>query len=150
MRKRDLRISRIRAVEREYRIAVIAAELLNQQLTSDPSFLDLDDLRFRDAAIHRQNLETTYCIRLFAEFETGLREAWRHAYGRPSHPKTSNLLEAIATRCAMPQPWFDQVDKVREYRNSLVHDESATGVMIPLGEAARRLCRFFSALPPDW
>jgi hypothetical protein len=75
MNKRDQRIERLRAVQRQYRAAVVALELLEKELRTNPSFLAAYDLRRRDATALRANLEATFFIRLFAEFESGLRDA---------------------------------------------------------------------------
>jgi hypothetical protein len=71
MSKRQERIDRILAVEREYFAAVVAAELLAERLGVHPSFLTQHDLRSRDARNLRVHLEGTYVIRVCAEFESG-------------------------------------------------------------------------------
>jgi hypothetical protein len=86
MSKRQVRLQRIRAVEREYLAASVAVELLDDRLRADPAFLAPYELRNRDAGSLRANLEATFFIRLFAEFEAGLRDAWARAFGRTTHP----------------------------------------------------------------
>jgi hypothetical protein len=107
-------------------------------------------LRYRDARDLRANLESTFLLRLFAEFESGLRDAWQHALARPTQPPMRDLLPAVAARCLVPQDWLDAADAVREHRNALVHEGPAVVEPIPIAEARRRLCRFFSRLPADW
>ena len=75
MSKRQDRIDRILAVEREYLAAVVALMLLAERLDADPAFLASHDLRGRDARNLKINLEGTFVIRLCAEFESGLRDA---------------------------------------------------------------------------
>jgi hypothetical protein len=143
-------MDRLRAVAREYEVAPVALALLADQLQEDPSALRIYKLRQRDFDRLRLNLEATYLIRLFAEFETGLREAWKDAFRRPTHPKMVDLLEAIAARCTVCQPWQDGVHKVRRYRNALVHEEGSTVEVVGILEARGHLARFFSRLPSDW
>ena len=149
MKARDRRLERICAVEREYRTASIATAILGSQLRADPSALNVHRLRFQDFTKLTDNLEPTYLIRLFAEFEAGLREAWTMFYGRSGRIRTSDLLESAAARCLIPQDRLDGADAVREYRNSLVH-ETAPAVGIDLAEAKKHLCRYFAYLPLDW
>jgi len=85
MSQRQDRIARTVAVEREYLAAYVAADLLQERLGADPAFLASHELRSRDARNLRAHLEGTYVIRLCAEFEAGLRDAWQNAFGRPTH-----------------------------------------------------------------
>ncbi|CAN5626654.1 hypothetical protein BH23PLA1_BH23PLA1_41670 [soil metagenome] len=71
-RKLDEWSSRIKAVQREYSAVRFAIERLKAQVERDPALLakpvEIRDLR--DAFDH---LEGTYIIRIFSEFEAGLR-----------------------------------------------------------------------------
>jgi hypothetical protein len=147
VRKRDERISRIRAIDREHQVVAVALSSLQIELRADPSKLGQHGLRFQDFQHVRNNTEATYFIRLFAEFESGLREAWKHAYGRKTHPTVSDLLSAFSARCRIPDSVQERVENVRRYRNSLVHESDQEAHSIGLGEARARLCRFFSFLP---
>ena len=150
MSKRQDRIGRILAVEREYLAAAVALVLLAERLDADPAFLAKYDLRSRDARNLQANLEGTFVIRLCAEFESGLRDAWQNAFGRDTHPPLRDLLTALAARRLVPQDWLDRADAVREYRNALVHEGNPEAVAIPIAEVRGRLCRFFSRLPWEW
>jgi len=66
---------RIKAVEREYSSAQSAIIKLSAADARDPSVLG-DDLRPRYLRSAGENLEGTYLIRMFAEFETGVRSFW--------------------------------------------------------------------------
>ncbi|MFO0810679.1 MAG: hypothetical protein U0746_18785 [Gemmataceae bacterium] len=87
---------------------------------------------------------------MFAEFEAGLREAWQRALNKASVPTTGQLLLGVAARRSITGPLFGNADRVRTYRNAIVHEgnESVEPVSVP--EAVRYLRRFFSHLPPDW
>ncbi len=150
MRRRDERIERIRAVEREYQVAQAAVSLLRAQLDADPSALNTQGLRYRDFAQLNQNLDATYLLRLFAEFETGLRQAWQNGFGRTTHPRVVELVASLAAQCVVPADCQERVHEVRRYRNSLVHEEDSDVAVIPLAQARGHLCRFFSFLPSDW
>lgn len=148
--KRQERIERIRAVEREHQAAAVAVELLEERLRTDPVFGAHDAWRFKDARSLRANLEGTFLLRLFAEFESGLRDAWRNAFGRATQPPMRDLLEAVARLRLIPQDWLDGAHEVREYRNRLVHEGDEPGAAVTLAEARHRLCRFFGWLPLTW
>lgn len=150
MMKRQERIERIVAVHREYLAAAAAMDLLEERLRSDPQFGVAGGWRSRDARKLRESLEATFLLRLCAEFESGLRDAWQNFFHRPTHPPMRDLLIAIATQ-HVPQGWLAAADAVREYRNTLVHESGATRAEpISLADARRHLCRFFSCLPLDW
>ncbi len=150
MTRKQVRLERLRAIEREYEVALAAAEVLQEQLRQNPSAMDDEQLRFRDYRNFPNNLEPTYLIRIVAEFEAGLREAWRDVYQRTTHPHLTDLIESFAAQCLIPQDWRDHVHEVRVYRNALVHEGADDATSIPLGEARGHLCRFFSQLPHQW
>jgi hypothetical protein len=150
MSQRQERIDRIVAVEREYLAASVASDLLQERLAADPAFLASHELRSRDARNLQAHLEGTYVIRLCAEFEAGLRDAWRNAFARQTQPPLRDLLAAVAARRLVPQDALDRADEVREYRNALVHENAPDVATIPIAEVRRHLCRFFSRLPSRW
>ena len=102
----------------------------------------------RISSRHRDAWRTTYLIRLFAEFETGLRLYW--ATIRETEPPTQHLLDGIAASCDIPPGRLADAHAVREYRNSLVHERDEGMAPISIAEARGSLCRFFAFLPPTW
>ncbi|HWE35723.1 MAG TPA: hypothetical protein VG406_04060 [Isosphaeraceae bacterium] len=150
MTRRQWRLERLRAIEREYRVALAAAEGLDQLLRADPNALEGRGLKVKDRENYRTNLESTYLVRLFAEFEAALREAWGHAFGRATRPDMFDLIEAVAARCYIPENWKDSVHSVRPYRNALVHEGRDDAAAMPLIEARSHLGRFLSGLPHRW
>jgi hypothetical protein len=150
MKRRDWRIEQIRAIERELKVLHVASAILQKQLLADPSLLQQNGLEKRDYASALENLDATYLIRLFAEFETGLREAWKRACKKDTHPRMMDLLQAFAARYSIPEDWHARVDDVRKFRNTLVHEQDEEVSPIPIHKARGYLCRFFSRLPPDW
>ena len=72
--------SRIKAVEREYVAMRQAADRFLHHAHDDPTIL-LGDLRHGEIVSASRNLEGTYVMRLFAEFETGARQFWDAMWG---------------------------------------------------------------------
>jgi hypothetical protein len=150
MIQRQERLERIRRVEREYLAGADALRLLEQQLGADPSWRISEGWTRKDAQNLARNLEATFLIRVFAEFESGLRDFWEKSLGRATHPSVKDLLDSIAARRDIPQDWLDDVHEVRNFRNSFVHERKGDEISVSLSEARGRLCRFFSWLPGDW
>ena len=139
--------TRIKTVEREYVAMRQAADRFLKSAIDDPTIL-LESLRHREIVRASQNLEGTYLMRLFAEFEAGAREYW--ATQRRSHPKTIDLLNGIAARRGIPLTPTENAHRVREYRNSLVHERESVPRTPSLAAARSHLCIFFNFLPPYW
>ncbi len=139
--------SRIKAVEREHAAMRQAADRFSQGALDDPGILQ-GNLRHGEIVLAIKNLEGTYVIRLFAEFESGAREYWGVNWA--TDPKAADLLDGLAARCGVPDTQRDNAHQVREYRNSLVHERAEEPNVIPIDEARSYLCHFFSYLPPQW
>ncbi len=150
MTKQQQRIERICDVEREYFAVKSALRLLGEQIRNNPAWGDLEGWGTRDVVNSMDRLEATYIIRLFAEFESGVREVWKFYYKKTRKPRMVSLLTSLATQ-RISKDQVDGVDEVRVLRNFLVHDEINTlPVTISLEEAKSRLCRYFSQMPRDW
>jgi hypothetical protein len=139
--------ARIKAVEREYVAMRQAADHFRQAALVDPTILR-EDLKPREVIRASRNLEGTYIIRLFAEFETGARQYWRANWD--TDPKKVDLINGLAARCEIPDALRDKTHSVREYRNALVHEREDLPEVVPIAVARGYLCRFFSYLPPEW
>ncbi|MEO6808301.1 MAG: hypothetical protein ABI353_04230 [Isosphaeraceae bacterium] len=150
MSLRQNRIERITGVYQEYLAARVAVDLLDQELKIDPGFLTPQGVRGRVARSLRANLETTYFIRLYAEFEGGLRDFWGNALGQDTQPPMRDLLSAITARRVIPYLWALETDKVRQFRNALVHERPAELMSMPIYDSYQSLCRYFSRLPSYW
>jgi hypothetical protein len=120
MTRKQQRMERIRAVEREYLVATVAARGLDERFRADPFALVAERLEFADYRNFRDHLEATYLIRLFAEFEAGLREAWEVPFGRTTVPGVRDLIDSLHAQCSISQDWRDCVHDVCIYRNALV------------------------------
>jgi hypothetical protein len=153
MIKRQQRIEWIAAVAREYLAAKSAAELLEVQLQADPNYGWNQGWESRDGAAFNDNLESTYLVRLYAEFEAGLRDYWANHLNRGTHPPMAQLLQSLADQ-RLSIDRLEDADAVREYRNFLVHSESDKPPpelrAFTVAEAKSHLCYFFGRLDPDW
>jgi len=77
---------RIKAVEREYWSTRVAVERLSREVAHDSGVLGAAPTP-RDLESAGENLEGTYLIRMFAEFETGIRSFWRTIRPRARTPR---------------------------------------------------------------
>jgi len=139
--------SRIKAVEREYLAMRQAADRFQHSALHDPTILQTN-LRYGEIVRASKNLEGTYVVRLFAEFETGARLYWSAKWD--TYPKTVDLLDGLAARCGIPDPQRGNAHLVRDYRNGLLHEREEQPEPIPIATARSYLCHFFSFLPPRW
>src|SRR3954468_24078035 len=91
---------RIKAVEREYWSARIAVDRLVDAAAHDPGVLGAGP-KPRDLKAVDENLEGTYLVRMFAEFETGVRSYWRTLRPNARTP-VETLLDRVGDRCEIP------------------------------------------------
>ena len=129
---------------------MMAVETLRERITADPAALPARGLRPRDVDKFKENLEATYLIRLFAEFEAALRDVWANCYRRRSEPPARTLINSVAARCGVPDPDLEETHRVRNHRNTIVHEAQEEEEPVPLLEAKTILGRFLARLPPDW
>ena len=140
---------RIKDVERQHSVIRLAITRLASSAKPDPTVLT-GGLTFRDIGHASDRLEGTYIIRLFAEFETGLRLFWPTARGTDAPSRTRDLLDGVAATRRIPNDELLKAHAVREYRNLLVHEIEEEMVPISIAEARGHLCRYFNFLPPSW
>lgn len=142
-------IERVKAAEREFASVRVALDFLLAALRSDPLVL-VTNLKASDFARADARLDGTYTIRLFAEFETGLRSFWMASRNSDPPSRTRDLVDGIAARQAVPTGTIADVHLVREYRNSLVHERDDETPPIAIPVSRRNLCTFLSRLPLHW
>ena len=138
---------RIKAVELRYAAAHLAISRLLETARRDPTVLT-GGLEFGDVVSASKDLEGTYLIRLFAEFESGSRLYFDTL--RDTNPRTKDLLDSLAALCGISEVHRDNAHAVREYRNCLVHERMEEAVPISIARARSYLCCFFSHLPNEW
>jgi hypothetical protein len=142
-------IQQIRSCESMCEAGKAATSYFLRLCRSDPSRIpSMGNFRVRDIRACHDDLEHTYLVRMFAVFETALREFWERAGRRQSHPPVNRLMDRIAVRCNMATDHLARAHSVREFRNTLVH--GGTRESVTLGDARSYLCRFLSNLPHDW
>ncbi|MEX0977761.1 MAG: hypothetical protein WDZ48_02855, partial [Pirellulales bacterium] len=118
---------------------------LFRQVQSDPTLLK-DDIRPRYLVVTAASLEGTYIVRLFAEFETGLREFWHTVRVKKPPNKVHDLMQSLASRSKVGIDQLQNAHKVREYRNVLVHEREGDVEPMPISIARSHLCTFLSRL----
>jgi hypothetical protein len=143
-------IGRVKNVMQEFQVAAFAADLLDRRLVAEPTALKKLQLTHRDAVRFRANLEPTYLVRVYAEFEACLREAWRRSFGRRTFPKMEVLIDRIGALRNVPPALVEEVHQVRGYRNDIVHDVADGAARVSLGQARTLLCSYIGRLPLDW
>jgi hypothetical protein len=108
----------------------------------------------RDFEAARLQLEPTYLVRLWAEFESALRSYRRHIVGNPSDNIRAvdliNWAQGIEEGRKVDAGMRDLVHEVREYRNSLVHERDDRAAAVDIEEARHRLNVYLSKLPDKW
>jgi hypothetical protein len=142
-------IRRIKTIEREYSAMRLAVDRLLEGARRDPTILT-GDLKLYDIINASERLEGTYIIRLFAEFETGLRLFWPSARGTDPPSRTRDLIDGVAATRRVPDDERTNVHLIREYRNLLIHERDVEVDPISIGPARSHLCRFFNFLPETW
>ncbi len=154
MNKRHMRIERIKVVLQEYLAAKSAAALLDAKICAEPSYPSDSGWDQSAATAFADNLEATYLIRIFAEFEATLREYWSTYEKRTTRPPMNQLLNDAIPTLHFPRDRIDDADEVRNYRNFLVHEmheEPNTAIAaITMQEANKRLCAYIAYLNPRW
>lgn len=144
-------ILRVKSVEKEYQIALIAIDRFRSEVMRDVTILS-SDIRVRDVRRTIEQLEGTYIIRMFAEFETSLRKFWnRH---RPAQHKKQTpaeiLVDHVGSQISVPDDAIAEVHRVRESRNLLIHEREGGFRILSIGEVRSRLCRFLYCLHGKW
>jgi hypothetical protein len=95
-----------------------------------------------------RNLEITYIIRLFSEFEALLSDHLTRRHPGLRVPRsTEALINRVALRERIPDPIRDGVQVVREYRNSIVHRRSGHASVLGFRQAMSSLNQFLALLP---
>ncbi len=147
---RDACMARLRGVEREFNLARHLISEFIPRSQADPTRFGDTNTTSRDAKALLDNLEATYLIRLFAEFEQALRNWWQLGLKKESTPTMSALLDSVASKRKVPKDNLESAHHVRMHRNHLVHDESEAATPVVFKDACAALCRFLSRLPPKW
>ncbi len=139
---------RIKAVEREYWSVRRAVDRLAADVTRDPKALG-DGPRPRDLRSADENLEGTYFVRMFAEFEAGVRSFWRTIKPR-ARTQAEVLVDRVGDKCKIPADVIRLAHSSRKYRNMLLHDREEEAEHVTISAAQRCLQNYLSRLPNAW
>ena len=82
---------RVKAVENEYKSVRIAVDRLKSAVALDPTVLGADP-KPANLGVADRNLEGTYLVRLFAEFESALRSYDRARHDDPTRKTDASIL----------------------------------------------------------
>ena len=153
--ERQAFIDRVKGAARECYVVAAAVNHYKQAVQASDARLP-DETSPRDLVTAADQVESTYLIRMWAEFETALRSYRRHITGDPDDRiSTTSLIDwtaGVRRGRAISEDVRDDVHKVREYRNDLVHErddqDSLDKVAIDL--ARTRLNTFLHRLPINW
>lgn len=98
------------------------------------------------------NLDRTFVMRLFSEFEGILLDYWEDGLGRPTEPKAVDLINGIAASCPLPigDAHRDDVHHVRRYRNNLVHPRAERVDPLTVDQCLSRLGKYLAYFPQNW
>src|SRR5271157_4117415 len=102
----------------------------------------------RDLRSADENLEGTYLVHMFAEFETGVRSFWRAIKPR-ARTQAEVLLDQVGDRCKIPADVIRIAHSTRKYRNNLLHDREEEVEVVTVSVAQRCFQRYLSRLPND-
>jgi len=138
---------RIKAIEREYWSVREAVDRLSADVAHDPNALG-QGRSPRDLRSAGENLEGTYLVRMFAEFETGIRSFWRTI--KPRRTQTEILLDQVGDKCKVPADVIGLIHSTRKYRNSLLHEREDGVEAVTISSARRCLQHYLSRLPDEW
>jgi hypothetical protein len=154
MIKRQQRLQRIVNAAQEFLAARTAAEWLQGGLETDPGFGVQHGWEAKAGIDFCDNLEATYLMRMYAEFEAGLRDFWKTHLRHDTHPQMVQLVRYAIPNQTFSQDVIDDADDVRKYRNYLVHeveDEVPEGLRVfTVAEAKSCLCKYFGRLDARW
>ena len=144
----------IEAVLEEYLAASTAAELRTARTKLDPSFGNRCGWKARAGVAFAENLEPTYIIRIYTEFESALRDYWLTFRKQVTRPRMYQLVNEAIPDQRFSREVIANADEIRVYRNSLVHDnEDEAGeeiVAFSVQESKSRLCAYLGRLSASW
>ncbi len=148
------RIDYIRSVERQYLVVSAAMERLAIAVADGRDVMP-PNTSVRDLVASRRQLEATFLIRMWAEFESAVRSYHGWLQNDPSpRVRAIDLVNSVFAgrhgRAVLDRV-RTEVHEVREYRNALVHDRDEVVLPVELSEARRRLNVYLGTkLPERW
>lgn len=145
-------VQRLRSVQAEYNAASAAISYVNRHWQRQNIPQEVGRLKPGDFVRANENLESTYLIRLYAEFEGILKDhlATNHATTRvPDKPKVDWLIKRVAQTedVSVEMALRIKMDALRDYRNSITHHTRHFAPFVSLNDALSSLNTFVARLP---
>jgi hypothetical protein len=117
-----LHVQRLASVRDEYAVVSAATTYLARVWHELGDAPEVSEVRFSQLRRAIVNLEATYVVRLFSEFEGILYYHLVVRYPGLRVPRTAEaLISRVSLRERIPDPLRDAAQSVREYRNAIVH-----------------------------
>jgi len=141
--------NRIKKLRDNFATALKMVNALLGLTRDEPRYLNkysLDRSEMQDVA---DGLHDLYFTAMFASFESALRNYWR-ARGRRGKPQTKVLIASIAAIRVVEQDTLDMVQEIRNFRNSLVHEDHEIAKKYTIEDAIGPLNKFLARLPLEW
>lgn len=148
----DVYIQRLRAVQMEFNSAREAIRYVLRNWQRYDIYADLARLKPAHFDEASRNVEMTYFVRLYAEFEGILKDhlATNHPTVMISDkPKVDKLISLVmkAEGFALDPTLRRKMDDVRDYRNSIAHQARASAPAITFVDALSSLNKFLAKMP---
>jgi hypothetical protein len=139
---------RVQSIQVQFRVAATAVARLTHDLQVDPTIARKARFFHSDVRLCGANLEETYIVRMFSEFEATVRKICRSLWPNANFSRTPAriLIDRIAARQQVLFDVLDRAHDVRKYRNALVHS-SEHSISLALQDCRSRLAQFLSYLP---
>jgi hypothetical protein len=115
----------------------------------DRSLLLGQPFRERDLLISISDLEQTFIVYLFSVFEFVLRDYWKNGLHKSTCPAMKPLIASLFMNRRMDPIVYGNADKVRDYRNLIVHAGRLNQVM-SFRQCCRYLGSYVACLPLEW
>lgn len=143
---------RLNLVRDEFDAARFSLAQTLRDLDSDPNVYHAGK---RQQVTHGQlqtcaeNLQITYLVRLFAEFEAILRDYWLKGRHRRTEPGMEVLMDRLGAYCTVTCDDLQDAHEVRAYRNDVIHAH-LQNPRFDFHECRSRLAHFVRWLPLHW
>jgi hypothetical protein len=148
MRRFDC-LDRMSDVRRSYQTAIQTINVFASLAEAKPDYLHVNNLTLHEIRTLAYVLHDVYFAKIFAAFESSIRHYWRENV-RDTKPMTEVLIASLAGKLGVPQDTLDEVQAIRDFRNSITHDEHEPAKRYTIDEAVGHLNTFLARLPLRW
>ncbi len=148
--KKTDRAERVKSVERQYFVADKARESLEVALNAHSALLTQIGLSAADLHAFKSKLLDTYFIRLFAEFETAIKDYWKNGLNEDPRTRIMDVIDSLAARRRVLDSVRVNVHAARKWRNKLVHEDDSDAIEVEITRARSSFGKFLGFLPDDW